>query len=385
MAINLQQISNITKEACAALKGKTFGGVTKESAMEAIEQTARKVAEAAEEAIGKVQQEIQAIRGKTAREIADITSQKDAFCHQVQEQAAEAAAALKQAKAVKTAQKVLPNGHVQVRKVNKNGAVMVKEYNEQGQLLHSSVTTLDGSIRRTTYNPIDGKPVKTFTNASGKDMLIEYPANGKTKTTQVNNKKVNPKQKPALVSQTDPKEVTFNSKKYIEFERVYADGSKEVLRKYADNKQNVGNLDKLYSVIKYDSKGRLISEKYKNVLSDGTICTDTYNPETGQIIKRKAERSSLLNVNGTHVEEIKFDGNKEVSHSVSDSGCTVKKVLQKDENGFYTGNYKITSKFPKDSGLKPETFVTNEDLTIWKLFDLLRENLQKAQKSKIFF
>lgn len=385
MAINLQQISNITKEACAALKGKTFGGVTKESAMEAIEQTARKVAEAAEEAIGRVQQEIQALRGKTAREIADITSQKDAFCHQVQEQAAEAAAALKQAKAVKTAQKVLPNGHVQVRKVNKNGAVMVKEYNEQGQLLHSSVTTLDGSIRRTTYNPIDGKPVKTFTNASGKDMLIEYPANGKTKTTQVNNKKVNPKQKPALVSQTDPKEVTFNSKKYIEFERVYADGSKEVLRKYADNKQNVGNLDKLYSVIKYDSKGRLISEKYKNVLSDGTICTDTYNPETGQIIKRKAERSSLLNVNGTHVEEIKFDGNKEVSHSVSDSGCTVKKVLQKDENGFYTDNYKITSKFPKDSGLKPETFVTNEDLTIWKLFDLLRENLQKAQKSKIFF
>ena len=247
MAINLQQISNITKEACAALKGKTFGGVTKESAMEAIEQTARKVAEAAEETIGRVQQEIQALRGKTAREIADITSQKDAFCHQVQEQAAEAAAALKQAKAVKTAQKVLPNGHVQVRKVNKNGAVMVKEYNEQGQLLHSSVTTLDGSIRRTTYNPIDGKPVKTFTNASGKDMLIEYPANGKTKTTQVNNKKVNPKQKPALVSQTDPKEVTFNSKKYIEFERVYADGSKEVLRKYADNKQNADNLSKLYS------------------------------------------------------------------------------------------------------------------------------------------
>lgn len=381
MAINLQQISNITKEACAALKGKTFGGVTKESAMEAIEQTARKVAEAAEETIGRVQQEIQALRGKTAREIADITSQKDAFCHQVQEQAAEAAAALKQAKAVKTAQKVLPNGHVQVRKVNKNGAVMVKEYNEQGQLLHSSVTTLDGSIRRTTYNPIDGKPVKTFTNASGKDMLIEYPANGKTKTTQVNNKKVNPKQKPALVSQTDPKEVTFNSKKYIEFERVYADGSKEVLRKYADNKQNADNLSKLYSVIKYDSKGRLISEKYKNVLSNSTICTDTYNPETGQIIKRKAERSSLLNVNGTHVEEIKFDGNKEVSHSVSDSGYTVKKVLQKDENGFYTDNYKITSKFPKDSGLKPETFVTNEDLTIWKLLDLLRENFRKAQIS----
>src|SRR5574344_1075470 len=67
MTIDIEKILN---EASKALKNKTFGGVTNESAWDAI----RKALEMAKSETGK---EIEAVKGKSAQEIATMTSQKD--------------------------------------------------------------------------------------------------------------------------------------------------------------------------------------------------------------------------------------------------------------------------------------------------------------------
>ena len=354
MAINPEQISNITKEAYSVLKNKALGGVSKESAQNAIEEAVRKAVQLGEEAVGKVQQEIQALKGKTAREIADITSQKDAFVYQTQQKAAkEIEEVIKKAKATKTAERVLPNGHKEVRKVNKNGAVMVKEYNEAGQLLKSNVTTLDGTIRRTSYNPVDGKPVKTFTNTTGKDTLIEYQQNGAAKMNRVNNKKVKP-QKPTLVSQSQP----YSSKNNMygeegqAIDRFYSDGSKETITRINNLNSNKivserfdANGNKVYDKTIFDNNYRVVREHtYKDdkIVSKetcdrrGTIYKsyETYtermrNPSTGDTVITKAKYTDLNNNTVTKYKAIK------------------------DEFGFYTGKYEAKTVYPKTSNQAP--------------------------------
>lgn len=368
MAINPEQISKITTEAFSVLKNKTLGGVTKESAQSAIESAVKKAVQLGEEAVGRVQQEIQALKGKTAREIADITSQKDAFVHQIEQKAAKeiaevqqkaaevqkkAAEAVKQARAPRTAERLLPNGHKEVRKVNQNGAVMVKEYNEAGQLLKSNVTALDGTIRRTSYNPVDGRPVKTFTNTSGKDMLIEYPANGNIKMTRVNNKKVKP-QKPTLVSQTSPRAAVSNGwdENGITFDRIYSDGSKETITRFTSN-------NKVQSTISetYDANGKKIADKI--LFTENNHIREHIYKEGKTIAKEEYDLIKGREVVGKYkgYNETVFDPhtNKQViikaKRSMLGETATYKAI--KDELGFYTGKYEVKTTYPKGSGKAP--------------------------------
>ena len=69
---------NVIKTAESGLKKKAFGGVSLESAKEAIQKTADGVKQLAENAIGSVQQELQNFKGKSAQEMAEMTSKKDA-------------------------------------------------------------------------------------------------------------------------------------------------------------------------------------------------------------------------------------------------------------------------------------------------------------------
>lgn len=366
MAINPEQISKITTEAYSALKNKALGGVSKDSAQSAIEAAVKKAVQLGEEAVGRVQQEMQALQGKTAREIADITSQKDAFVYQTQQKAAKeiaevqqkAAEAVKQARAPRTAERLLPNGHKEVRKVNKNGAVMVKEYNEAGQLLKSNVTTLDGAIRRTSYNPVDGKPVKTFTNTTGKDMLIEYPANGNIKMTRVNNKKVKP-QKPTIVSQSQPyfsenKMYGYSGEQGRAIDRFYSDGSKEtIIRYYTRNNE----LKRTVSV-SYDANGNLMADK---ILFHDSNAVREHIYKDGKVIAK--EKYDMVAADGTVIgghklyTETVFDPNTNSrvivkSKRTIGSETTTYKAI-KDEFGFYTGKYEAKTTYPKGSGKAP--------------------------------
>ena len=362
MAINPEQISKITTEAYSALKNKALGGVSKDSAQSAIEAAVKKAVQLGEEAVGRVQQEMQALQGKTAREIADITSQKDAFVYQTQQKAAKeiaevqqkAAEAVKQARAPRTAERLLSNGHKEVRKVNKNGAVMVKEYNEAGQLLKSNVTTLDGAIRRTSYNPVDGKPVKTFTNTTGKDMLIEYPSNGNIKMTRVNNKKVKP-QKPTIVSQSQPyfpKNDMYGGQGQA-IDRFYSDGSKETIIRYTrDNK-----VQRTVSET-YDANGNLMADK--TLFHDSNAVREHIYKDGKVIAKEKYEKVA---VDGTVI-----GGHKLYTETVVDPNTNSRVIVKakktigsetttykaiKDELGFYTGKYEAKTTYPKGSGKAP--------------------------------
>ena len=55
-----------------------MGGVSLDSAKEAIHKTADGVKQLAENAIGSVQKELRDFQGKSAREMAEMTSKKDA-------------------------------------------------------------------------------------------------------------------------------------------------------------------------------------------------------------------------------------------------------------------------------------------------------------------
>ena len=358
MAINPESIAKITQDAYSALKSKALGGVSKESAQNAISDAVNKAVKLGEDAVGKVQQEIQALRGKTAQEIADITSQRDAFVLQTRQNAQKeiemanqkAAEAVKHAKATKSAQKILPNGHKQVRSVNKNGAVMVKEYNEAGQLLKYNVTTLDGTIRRTSFDPVSGKPVKTFTNTPGKDVLVEYPQNAAKKIKQVNNKKTAPK-KPELVTQTrpEPAKSEWSGEYGQKFDRIYSDGSKETVSRFSNSN---GKVERTV-VEKFDKDGNRVADKIvwddsesarEHIYKEGK----TISKETGNYYGQKYERATETvidpNTDKKVISKAKtVDGEKTVTYTAI-----------KDEFGFYTDKYTAKTTYPKGSGKKPE-------------------------------
>ena len=160
----------------------------------------KKTAELGNETIGKLQREMQELKGKTAKEIADITSQKDAVILQTKKEAQteinkvkeganaaiqSAKKALKEAKAGKIIEKILPNGNKLIRKANNNGAVMEKEIallkNKNGEIsehmLNAKVTDLAGNVHKTKYNPLTGKPINTYTDTV-KPRLYEYDSKG---------------------------------------------------------------------------------------------------------------------------------------------------------------------------------------------------------------
>ena len=180
---------NVIKTAESGLKKKAFGGVSLESAKEAIQKTADGVKQLAENAIGSVQQELQNFKGKSAQEMAEMTSKKDAVIlgkdkqiAQKDEQLNIIQKALNTAKSIKEGKpKKLKNGNYEISKVNKNGAKMTTEKTADGKLVKVSVETLDGDVRTTRYSLETGKPKSTYTNVN-EETTLKYDNDGKLKS-----------------------------------------------------------------------------------------------------------------------------------------------------------------------------------------------------------
>lgn len=375
-------LERIVGEAASKLTSKTFGGVSKESAMEAIKAAVR----AGEEAVAKVTQELQAFKGKTAQEMAELTSKNDrvilqtkaeaqAAVEAAQKQASEQVKAAKAAaRAPKVFEKALPNGGKEVRKVSANGATMVKEYNADGKLLKYSVTQLDGSIRRTTFDPITGKPVKTFTNVGG-DKLVEYKEGSSSITKAVNKKKVKA-QKPTLVSQTEPKRIyksDWGREGGYEVTRTYSDGSKEVVQKFTE-----GN-NKRIKVTKTDAKDRCIEEKI--TWEDGNYRLNRYNPE-----KRTSENTESYDI-GNGIKLTTTGRSVYLPHEGAPTNTGRDYVLGKakvtadrikDEYGLYTDKYRIKVTYPKETGRKPVVIKAGTESDIKRLQNEIYQEFSKV-------
>lgn len=182
MPINQEAVSKIITDASSSMKSKMMGGVSKESAEEALNVVAKKIKNIAEEAIGKAQKEIQECKNKTANEIAEITSKKDTAVFNAKQEAEKAIetakAEVKTAKAVKTSKEVqLENGNTRTRKINKNGAIMTTEKASNGNKVSVEVEQLDGSFRKTEYDAASGKRLYTKTNTDSKK-TYEYDLDG---------------------------------------------------------------------------------------------------------------------------------------------------------------------------------------------------------------
>ena len=360
-------ITEITNYALTKLKGKTFGGVSKESAAEAVERGVSEAIRQGQNAIGQVQQEMYLLQNKTAHEIVQITSEKDiAIFRAKQEAQKEIATAqkaadekVKQAKAPKFFEKLLPNGNKMVRKVNQNGAVMEKEIittvdqNKQPveRLLRAKVETLAGDIRRTTYNPETGKPVKTYTNTNG-SKVYEYKEDGfATKVNDVNVKKVM-SPKPTIVEQTPAKPVPgyWQGETGMEFERIYSDGSKDTITKILDRNHNDNTRVKL---VKVDKDGNFLEETTK--WENGAVRTNKRMPNGAN-----RESETFINQEGqpvTYYSERLYDSTTG-ERVTTEFGGTYQNLrysakIQKDEFGLCTGKYRAKIKFPKESGKKP--------------------------------
>ena len=138
-------LSSIINDSSGILTSKTFGGVSKESAMQAIKDAAEKVANAGKEAVGKVQAELESYKGKTAQEMAELTSQKETVAlelkgtkeelNETKEELNKLKEELTETQKTKEQVRVLENGNKEIRKVNKNGAIMVKDVNANDQVV----------------------------------------------------------------------------------------------------------------------------------------------------------------------------------------------------------------------------------------------------------
>lgn len=370
--ITPDETANIAKNIAQTLKSKAFGGVSKESAEAGIELATKRTAELGNETIGKLQREMQELKGKTAKEIADITSQKDDVILQTKKEAQteinkvkeganaaiqSAKKALKEAKAGKIIEKILPNGNKLIRKANNNGAVMEKEIallkNKNREIsehmLNAKVTDLAGNVRKTKYNPLTGKPINTYTDTV-KPRLYEYDSKGQnTAIKDVNVKKVKP-EKPTLVTQTEPHEINAgpSGERAIGVDRIFSDGSSETIAKIT-NPNNPRVI-----VAKKDPSGQVYerattwtennSQRIERFEKDGTYSeTEKFIDTNNQLFSRtiysaKDQMSSRRICIGEKV--MNSIGKKQIKR-------------QKDEFGFYTDTYKGKYTFSKDSGKKP--------------------------------
>ena len=342
------KMSSIVNKASEELKSKTLGGVTKESAFEAIqhgvsdaltegEKAVEKAVKAGQEAVGKIQKELAEFKNKSAKEMAELTSKKDEL--------------ILKAKATKSFEKTLPNGNKEIRKVNKNGAVMVREVTPDGKNVKTSVTTLEGDYRKTTFNPLTGKPAKSYTNING-DKLIQYDADGKAVSQKAVNVIKTKPQKPTLISETPVKEINNNwaGDKGISFERLYSDGSKESIFAMKNNDGRIYH----EGLTKYNSEGTPVKRVISHPLVDTK--TTTYFKDNGK--KQTILENGAGNNRYKHVTEEIYDkktGSDVVTKGTLENNTqTIKYKALKDDFGIYSGEYELKV-IPKDKSCPVET------------------------------
>lgn len=339
--IGSEFINGIIKNSESLLEKRKLGGVTIDSASGAIKNTAEEIAKKANELLGSTQKEIAQLRSEnnlSAQTIAKLTSEKDTL--ELSSKAAKQEIDVLKAREFKIKQgkpKTLPNGNIETIKINKNGARMTTETLPDGRKISVTVETINGDIRKTTFNPATGKPVKTFTNTRGEDVIIEYDANGVfKKMTKVNNKKVRPKE-PTVIST----EILETKNGITKAQKTYSDGSYEI----GEINTN-GNI--LLNKNLYNSNKKLV----KTTIYDTAYYTHAetiYNPETGKIVKYIAHVK-----NGSKIISECNEAGKVIKRTtIYPNGY--KSIIRADKNefGLYNlENPKMEMIYPKESKIK---------------------------------
>lgn len=356
--------SDIKASAVDSLKSKTIGGVSRESAQEAIVKALEKVKAQADEVIGDLQRELQDYKNKTAQEMVQMTNEKDEAVFsakanaekEIAEAKKEAEEEIKKARAPRINVKDLGNGEQEIRKVNRNGAVMVKKVKVGGDKeipLNVEITTLAGDYRKTKYNPLTGKPVQSFTDVNG-DKITKYDDNGTSVSTKAVNVKKTKPEKPALVTQTQPRYVRtdFCGEQALAFDRIYSDGSKETITRVTNSN---GKIER--TKLETRNADDIIVRKETSWPKDNAKRIETYDPETGvrTYYEECMFKGKKISTKTTSV----YDNTSSIRHIIKEeqfngpSGVRMTATLMKDEYGLYTDTYRVKFFPPKSSGDKP--------------------------------
>lgn len=312
----MANLNRLAETAVNGLEKSMLGGIKKESAVKAIKNVA-------EEGSRQIEQLTQTASSQSARitglsqEVQTATQQlqnanaslayaqgelatKDKALAETTEQLTKTKSDLKKAKATKKGVSKLKDGTIQEVAVNKNGTRMKKIIGTNGNIKSYEVEQLDGSVRKTEFDSLSGKRVKTKTNTTGEEVNMDYDLAGK-------NTKISAKTepKPTLVN----REKVGNNKIVEEF----SDGSKVVRSQFDpdDYRKSVSTIEK------FDNAGNK-TEFYKETIKtdgvkvtlhvnygDDTVATKVYTLGNG--IERKIEKTISTNEFGEKfVSQSKF-------------------------------------------------------------------------------
>lgn len=300
----MTNLNKLAETAVNGLEKSMLGGIKKESAVKAIKNVA-------EEGSRQIEQLTQTASSQSARitglsqEVQEAAQQlqnanaslayahgelatKDKALAETTEQLTKTKSDLKKAKATKKGVSKLKDGTIQEVAVNKNGTRMKKITGANGNVKSYEVEQLDGSVRKTEFDSLSGKRVKTKTNTTGEEVTMDYDLAGK-------NTKVSAKTepKPELVKRSK-----VDNNKIVE---EFSDGSKAVRTQFLGNEyvksssqiekfDKAGNKTELYKErIKADGGKETLHVNY----GDDTVVTKVYTTNDG--LERIQEKTISTN------------------------------------------------------------------------------------------
>lgn len=349
-----QHINKLQTKAACYLQNRTLGGVTKESATTAIEVAVKDSLEIGEQAAAKIERQMANelentnVLKKTLENRVSILEDQLKEAHKNFDEAmSRAKTKIRDIRKPKTITKTLENGNTETRKVNLNGATMVHEVTPGGRAVKTEVTLLDGSKRRTTYNPTTGKPMKTFTNVNG-DKIIKYDHEGNAlKEEMVNVKKV-ATQKPKMVAQ----EILGEKNGAVEIKRSYSDGTYSMITYSKFRKAPLFER-------KYDINGKLKSETQSHFNSDGLLFKDTKVYEDGKIVEKIVDTNKFKKIT-------RYSDDNCITEQIHEYPNGHKKIVKstKDEYGFVNeSNRTVKHIYPKTSKIKESKIIFSDNYT----------------------
>ena len=196
-------------EGFGKLVKRTFGGVTEESARQAISHVANAVGEEADVVILNLNKSHDAIVGSYAKQLAEKETKITKMTEKVRSQETQIAEQSRALNETETQNKGLigrlnaltakiqemltfkpiavnPDGSTVLVKSNLNGAKATRIVSSEGSVLENNVVLADKTFRRTIYDPVTKKPIKTQTNANKERKVIEitYNSEGQAVSTK---------------------------------------------------------------------------------------------------------------------------------------------------------------------------------------------------------
>ena len=349
-----QHINKLQTKAACYLQNRTLGGVTKESATTAIEVAVKDSLEIGEQAAAKIERQManevenKNVLKKTLENRVSILEDQLKEAHKNFDEAmSQAKAKIRDIRKPKTITKTLENGNTQTRKVNLNGATMVHEVTPGGKAVKTEVTLLDGSKRRTTYNPTTGKPMKTFTNVN-EDKIIKYDHEGKSiKQKAVNVKKVVTENPKMLVQ-----DILEDKNGVAIIKRSFSDGSYEIINYSKYRKAPM--LEK-----RFNANGTLKSETQSHFNSDGLLFKDTKVYEDGKIVEKIVDTNKFKKIT-------RYSDENCITEQIHEYPSGHKKIVKstKDEYGFVNeANRTVKHIYPKTSKIKESKIIFSDNYT----------------------